>query len=264
MEIEPNTTVREIVVAIPASVSVLEDLGIDYCCGADKRLAEACQSAGLEISEVVRSIKAAEMAPRADTGSEDWIGQPLAKLMDHIVDKHHTYCRQEVARIEPLLAKVVNKHGGHHPEVRRISGLFSALSKELLMHLVKEEQTLFPYIARMEQTVTAGGSFPRPPFGTVQNPVHMMVLEHDNAGEALKEIRNLSSGYVPPPDACETYRSLYAGLKIFEADMHLHVHLENNVLFPRAVDLERAALSAAAATEGTTKDSERAAVPPAK
>lgn len=246
MEIDARQTVKEIVVAMPASANVFEQLGIDYCCGGEKRLDEACEAAGLQVEAVTRSLEAARSLaePREIV---DWNTQPMAALMNHIVEKHHTFCRQEVARLEPLLEKVVQAHGAAHPELRRIKTLFSGLSKELLMHLTKEEQTLFPYIARMEESVTQGITFPRPAFGTVQNPVRMMVLEHDNAGAALHEMQKLSGNYQLPPDASNSYWALYEGLTAFERDMHQHVHLENNILFPRAVAMEDATVSEARA-----------------
>jgi regulator of cell morphogenesis and NO signaling len=243
MEIDTRKTVKEIVLEIPASVGVFERLGIDYCCGGDKRLEDACQAAGRPVEEVLRSLEAAKTATQAETGATDWSRESLASLMNHIVEKHHSFCREELARLEPLLSKVSEKHRKNHLELRRIKVVFSGLSKELLMHLVKEEQTLFPYIARMEEAVTGGMAFPRPPFGTVQNPVRMMVLEHDNAGAALHEMRKLSGDYQVPPDACNSYEALYDGLRSFESDMHQHIHLENNVLFPRAVGMEDAATS---------------------
>lgn len=239
MEIDQRKPVKEIVLEMPASAKIFEQLGIDYCCGGDKRLDEACRAAGLQVEVVTRTLEAAGSTGHAQD-DVDWSGQPLASLMNHIVEKHHTFCRQEVTRLEPLLDKVIQAHGVVHPELGRLKALFSGLSKELLMHLMKEEQTLFPYISRMEEAATRGAPFPRPPFGTVQNPVRMMVLEHDNAGAALHEIRSLSGNYQLPVDACNSYRALYDGLKSFESDMHQHVHLENNILFPRAVAMEDA------------------------
>ena len=242
MEIDGTKIVKEIVLAMPSSAKVFEQLRIDYCCGGDKRLDEACRAAGVQLADVVQLLQAA--APAAGTGEEviDWSKKPLAELMNHIVEKHHTFCRQEVARIESLLDKVAQVHGDIHSELRRIKALFARMSKELVMHLIKEEQTLFPYIARMEEAVTRGMPFPRPPFGTVQNPIQMMVLEHDSAGATLHEIHELSHGYEVPPDGCGSYHSLYDAMRKFESDMHQHVHLENNVLFPRAVAMEETTL----------------------
>lgn len=241
METDARKTVKEIVLAMPASIEVFERLGIDYCCGGDKSLEEACRASGRPVEDVLRSLEEAKTAPCAEAEITDWSRRSLADLMNHIVKSHHTFCRQEVARLEPLLTKVSEKHGCNHPELSRLKSLFSGMSKELLMHLVKEEQTLFPYIARMEEAVTRGMPFPRPPFGTVQNPVQMMVLEHDNSGTALREMRQSSGDYRIPGDACNSYEALYEGLKSFESDMHQHIHLENNLLFPRAVAMENIA-----------------------
>ena len=244
MEIDTRKTVKEIVLEMPGSEDVFERLGIDYCCGGDKRLEDACQAAGRPVGEVLQLLEAAKNTVPAEAGASDWSQQSLASLVNHIVEKHHTFCRQELARLELLLAKVSEVHGANHPELRRIQTIFSGMSKELQMHLIKEEQTLFPYIARMEDAVTRGMPFPRPPFGTVQNPVRMMVLEHDNAGAALHEMRKLSGDHQVPEDGCSSYKALYEGLRSFESDMHQHVHLENNILFPRALALEDTAAAA--------------------
>ncbi len=243
MPIDATKSVKEIVLEVPASISVFERLGIDYCCGGDQQLEAACQAAGRPVEEVLRSLEAAKTATHGETSILDWSREPLARLMSHIVEKHHTFCREQVSRLEPLLAKVSEAHGARHPELRRLQNLFAGMSKELLMHLVKEEQTLFPYIAHMEETVRQGRPLLRPAFGTVQNPVRMMVLEHDNAGATLHEMRRLSRDYEVPADGCNSYRALYDGLMTFESDMHQHVHLENNILFPRAVGMEDAAVA---------------------
>lgn len=250
MQTDARKTVKEIVLAMPDSMEVFERLGIDYCCGGDRPLEEACRAAGRPVEDVLRSLEAAKTATRAGTRITDWNHESLASLMNHIVERHHTFCRQELSRLESLLTKVSEKHRTNHPELSRLKSLFSGMSKELLMHLVKEEQTLFPYIIRMEEAVTRCIPFPRPPFGTVQNPVQMMVLEHDNAGAVLHEMRQLSGDYRIPPDACNSYQALYEGLKSFESDMHQHIHLENNLLFPRAIEME----DVAAAAEERTRD----------
>ncbi len=176
--------------------------------------------------------------------SESWenrSGLPLADLMDHIVQRHHTFCRQEVARVGALFKEVTAKHGKGHPELKRMEALFSAISKDLLMHLIKEEQTLFPYIARVEEAVQQKTAVSWPPFGTVENPIRMMVLEHDQTGEELKEMGRLSNGYTPPASVPEDYAALYDALKAFERDMLEHIHAEDDLLFPRAVAMEEEA-----------------------
>ena len=173
--------------------------------------------------------------------SENWNDRSLASLIGHIVETHHVFCREEVARLHPLFKEVINKHGNAHPELKRIQDLFFKMSRDLSMHLLKEEQTLFPYIARVEDAVVRKASVSWPPFGTVENPIRMMLLEHDQTDEELKEIRKLSKEYTPPADACDHYAALYDGLAAFDRDMQRHIDVENHLLFPRAVAMEEEA-----------------------
>jgi regulator of cell morphogenesis and NO signaling len=172
---------------------------------------------------------------------EDWKDQTLASLIDHIVRKHHTYCRETCLRIDPLLAKVISKHGENYPALGQIQIIFASLRNELAMHLMKEEQMFFPYIVRLEEAKVSQSAPPGAPFGTVQNPTRMTVQEHDDAGRLIKEIRTWTQNFTPPPAACNSFRALYHGLEEFEADLHQHIHLENNLLFPRSIALEDAA-----------------------
>jgi len=172
------------------------------------------------------------------TESRSWTDEPLSAVMNYIVQKHHAYCRQQIAVIEPLLAEVSRVHGEKHPELKRIKSLFAKFSRELLMHLVKEEATLFPYIARMEEAVSRKETFPRPSYGTVANPVRMMMMEHDAANADFKEIRQASSNYQSPQDVSSDCEAVYQALKELEQDLLVHSDLEDKVLFPRAVALE--------------------------
>lgn len=230
-------TVRELAVEMPSATRVFERLGIDYCCGGGQSLEEACDSAKVKVDDVLRALEA-ESAPAAK-GPVDWTGAPLAKLIDHIVATHHAYVKAEVPRLEQLIAKVVSVHGQNHPELKQVQSEFRTLGAELGMHMMKEEQILFPYIADMEAAVEAGRSIPPCVFGTVRNPVQMMVMEHDAAGENLHAMREATDGFRAPADACVSYTTLYRALAEFEADLHQHIHLENNILFPRAVEMER-------------------------
>ncbi|HYX69115.1 MAG TPA: hemerythrin domain-containing protein [Terriglobales bacterium] len=178
----------------------------------------------------------AERQPREQT--TDWQAAPLAGLIEHIINTHHQFTRQELARLDPLLDKVCKVHGQNHPELLEIRRVFAGLSQELTLHMMKEERILFPYIAQMEEAVSRRQAPPVSPFGTVENPIHMMMTEHDSAGEALRQFRSLSSDYAPPADACVSYRTLYNALAEFEQDLHRHIHLENNILFPRAIGME--------------------------
>ena len=185
-----------------------------------------------------------EGSSRATSNSQgfaepEWKDEPLFRLMTHIVEKHHAYCRRELDAIEQLLQDVVRAHGEAHPELRRIQSLFARMGNDLKQHLVKEEQTLFPMIARMEEAHVRSQALPKLSFGTIANPIRMMVLEHDTGNKELDEIRRLSSGYAVPPDGSESYHTLYQKLREFEEDMQRHVHLEDRLLFPRAVSLEQ-------------------------
>ncbi|MGE5205746.1 MAG: iron-sulfur cluster repair di-iron protein [Chlamydiota bacterium] len=238
MNFDLNQTVRELAVENPAATRVFEKFGIDYCCGGGKSLREACRAANVAPDKLVELLQAADRG-KSTNGNKDWKSELLSDLIDHIVETHHAYTREELDRLEPLLAKVCSVHGQRHPELLRIQQLFAGLSQELTMHMMKEEQVLFPYINRMEEAVLERRPIVPSMFGTVQNPVQMMMHEHDSAGQALHEMRELSAGYTAPQDACVSFQTLYRTLDEFERDLHQHIHLENNILFPRAVEMER-------------------------
>lgn len=237
MQTIAEKTVREIALENPASMPVFESLGIDYCCGGERRLDDACRSAGVEVDRVLRLIGRAEHD--TNSVSEDWRQRPLTELIEYIVNKHHAFVRQELPRIEALLTKVYGKHGPAHPELHEIDALFRAIAQELSTHQFKEEHVLFPYIERMEKS-GAHNAAQRACFDSVARPIANMIAEHDDAGSILRQIRELSGGYAAPADACPTFHSLYRSLEGFERDLHRHVHLENNVLFLRAIEMEKA------------------------
>ena len=239
MSVTTEKTLRELVLETPAATRVLEKLGIDYCCGGNQSLEQACRAANLPIDQVLDSLEAAELATKPEGKDRDWQQEALADLVAHITSTHHKYTRSEIARLAPLLEKVRSVHGQNHPELQSIQTSFLGLADELTMHMMKEEMMLFPYIVRMEESVIEGQPILPPPFGTVQNPVSMMMHEHDSAGDALRAMRQASGGYAAPADACVSYQTLYRTLAEFEADLHQHIHLENNVLFPRAIAMEQ-------------------------
>jgi len=236
MTLQATKTVREIAVEMPASTRLFEKLGIDYCCGGGRPLAEACASMGLEVDEVVASLEQITEAKAAD--ARDWRAVSLNDLITHINNTHHVFTREELDRIEPLLAKVTRVYGERRPELARIEAIFLELKQELLLHMMKEEQVLFPYVRQLELAVAGVAAPPAGCFGTVQNPVRMMMMEHDAAGEMLRELRELSNNFTPPADACVSYQTLYAALEGLEKDLHQHIHLENNILFPGAIEME--------------------------
>ncbi len=240
MLIDKNKTVREFAVENPASTGVFEKFRIDYCCGGHLSLEEACRNAGAEVGQVAEMLeKAKGCSPSAGAAAEiDFQAMSLAALSDYIVRNHHTFTRAENERIAALLEKVCSAHGANHGELFEIQRIFGALRREIENHLLKEERMLFPYIALMESSLNFGLALPPAPFGSTRNPVKVMTQEHDAAGEHLREIRNLSNHFAVPTDACITYRMLYDALEGFETDLHRHIHLENNILFPKAIEME--------------------------
>jgi regulator of cell morphogenesis and NO signaling len=243
MTISSATKVRDIAVECPASVRVFEKLGIDYCCGGARSLEDACAGVSANMSEVLSRLEEALHQP-GDPEFAKWHTAPLDELAHHIVSQHHTFVRDEIPHIDALLVKVGSRHSELHPEVLEIDRLFSEVATELKTHMLKEEQVLFPYIAQMDEAARAGKSIPQAFFGSVGNPVSAMMKEHDHAGDLTDKISQLSNQYNPPAGACPSYRALYYALSEFEQDLHRHVHLENNVLFPRALKLEQTHKSA--------------------
>jgi len=233
-------TVREMALEIPAATAVFEKLGIDYCCGGGQTLAQACQAANVSISQVAEALAAASRAESATAEARDWQIEPLAELLAHIQSTHHVYTREAIGRLGPLFDKVCPVHGENHPELLRLREIFGGLAGELTTHMMKEEIVLFPHVLRMEEAVVAKEPVLPSPFGSVRNPVAMMMAEHDGAGNALRNMRRMSNGYTAPSDACVSFQTLYKALAALEADLHRHIHLENNVLFPRAIEMERA------------------------
>jgi regulator of cell morphogenesis and NO signaling len=238
MVLSSTQTVRQLATEIPNATRVFEKLGIDYCCGGGKSLEAACAYAKIAVADVLRTLEEGSV-PVEGAATPDFSEDSLNELVLHIVSRHHGYVKHEIPRLQKLLAKVVSVHGRNHAELIAIQKVFSALGAELTSHMMKEEMVLFPYIAQMELALESGKQLPRAAFGAVGNPVHMMELEHEDSGNALKELRSLTSNYTPPQDACFSYNTLFAALKDFETDLHQHIHLENNILFPRAIALEQ-------------------------
>jgi regulator of cell morphogenesis and NO signaling len=234
MSLDLETTVRDIAKKYPQAVRVFESFGIDYCCGGMQSLDEACRRAFISVAQVREAL---ERSPESqdDTGA-DWAAASLAELTDHIVARHHTFVRQETARLTELLGKVKAKHESNHPEMNRLEELFRALASELKLHMRKEEQVLFPMIRHLEQASREQDS-EMADFAGIVFPIERMISEHEDAGGILREIRTLTRSFEPPADACTSFCALYHGLEKFERDLHRHIHLENNILFPRAASM---------------------------
>lgn len=234
METTPNT-VAELASAFPQSIMVLEKLGIDYCCQGKQTIEQACSRRGITTDELLTLINA---APKPSAGGRAWGTEPMSEMVAFIVDTHHRYTREAFAMLAPIATKVRQVHGANHEELAAVEKLVQELSDDLIPHMLKEEQVLFPYINAVQVASMAGQEPPMPFFGTARNPIRMMMAEHETAGEKLLEIRTLTANFTLPPEACTSYRTLYAKLEELERDLHLHIHMENNILFPRAIETE--------------------------
>ena len=224
MTITDTTTVAEIASALPASVRVFQRYGIDFCCGGKTPLAVACEQQGLAFADVASAIDASAEAVAEE---RDWSGEPLPALIDHIVSTYHDALREELPRLESMANRVLRVHGPVAPHLTRLAAIVAELSSDLRMHMRKEELVLFPAI----RTIATGSAAGLP----IAMPITAMEDEHDHAGTLMSELEIITDGYTAPTWACETYRALYHGLAEFVSTMHVHVHLENNVLFPRAL-----------------------------
>ena len=227
-------TVGEIVATDPRAAAVFEQFGVDFCCGGSRSLTDACRTAAADPDAVVRALDA--LPPPA--GEDDVTQWPVERLIDHIINTHHGYVRSALPAITRYLAKLNDVHGARHPELARVAACFDGLRADFEQHMMKEEQILFPYVRDIATRGEACGRAPSP-FGTVENPIRMMEREHREAAEAMATIRKLTNGYKTPEDGCTTYAVCMDELDRFERDLHRHVHLENNVLFPKAVALEQ-------------------------
>lgn len=232
--ITTQQTVGEIVTESPGLARAFESLGIDYCCGGKKTLAQACSQKGLEPQVVLFTLREKARAGTKRDAAVDVSSMSLTELADHIEQTHHAYLHEELPRIAAMTLKVAAVHGDKDPRLKQVQETFRAMALELWNHMYKEEECLFPMIRQLE--ARKGSASPR--CGTVANPIRQMEVEHDDAGLALERLRELTDGYVPPKWACRTYRGLLAALAYLERDMHAHVHKENNILFPRAIQLE--------------------------
>jgi regulator of cell morphogenesis and NO signaling len=227
-----SSTVGQLVVERPARARIFEQHGIDYCCGGKLSLADACAKRGLDAAAVLAAIEAADAPSSAEP---DWAGVSLTELADHIEQTHHDYLRAELPRLSAMSKKVAAVHGDERPELVQLAQVFARFAGELYEHMLKEETIAFPMIRAIERGERADAG-PE----DLGCPISVMVQEHDEAGRALEKMRELTSDYTPPMAACNTYRALFDSLAQLERDMHAHVHKENNILFPRALQAEAA------------------------
>jgi regulator of cell morphogenesis and NO signaling len=232
--LSPQSTVGEWITEHPQWSVVFEQLGIDYCCGGKKPLDIACKQRGLDADTLATTLRAASALPHA--AETDAAAMSLTQLADHIERTHHAYLRQALPAIHQMAARVAERHGDTKPRLRELFNVFDALAQELLSHMQKEERVLFPIIRRLD--ADPSGNAPSQHPGGIDAPIAQMEHEHDDAGQALARMRELTDGFAIPDDACKTYTAMLQAMAEFEQDMHRHIHKENNVLFPRAAARE--------------------------
>lgn len=229
MQITTDTHVADLATTFPGTIRVFQHYGLDFCCGGKRPLGDVCRQHGLNVDELIKVLTDSLSEIRDDV---DWSTRPLSDLTAHILHRFHQPLRGELPRLRAMLDKVISRHGDTFGTVLEpLSRTFDDFHAELLSHMQKEEVILFPAIDARDR-----GDHDLPlPCGTIAAPVAVMEMEHEHAGEALATMRRLTDGFTPPEWACPTFRGLYHGLAELEREMHLHVHLENNVLFPRAL-----------------------------
>lgn len=230
-------TVGEIAAKDMRKAEVFKKFGLEFCCEGKKSLKESCDDAGVRVEEVSSAL--GNLSGENTPASRDYNSWDLDFLADYIVNIHHKYVRDSSPMLVDLAEKIANHHRGAHPELLEIKKHVDALIGEMAMHQRKEELKLFPFVRKMVQCEREGKPFTAPPFGSIDNPVKMMEEEHTEAGEHIHAIEKLSQGYLVPADGCESYRLYYHKLHEFDNDLHQHLHLENNILFPKAMKLEK-------------------------
>lgn len=229
---DPSATLGSLAAEYPASIPIFERFDLDYCCGGGRTLQCACAERGLDARIVLDAIFASEPKPAAS--ERNWTRATMTELSDHIEQTHHAFLRDALTRLKNVVPRVAAAHGDRHPELHRLAEVIGAFTAEMVDHLTREERVLFPWLRRLERRSEIQGG---PPW-SVRRPISCMVHDHDDAGAALAEMRSLTDNFTPPTDACGTYRSLLDTLRELERDTHIHIHKENNILFPAGVRAE--------------------------
>lgn len=240
MNAESSNTIGEIVAQDYRAASIFADLGIDFCCKGNRTIDEVCNKKDLDKKEILEKLNNLKAI---NSESIDFNAWPLDLLVDYIEKKHHRYIEEKTPVLLAFLDKLTKVHGGRHPELFEINNLFKASAGELAQHMKKEELILFPFIKKMVQSNITHTKIESPHFGLVENPITMMKHEHEHEGERFAKIATLSNDYTPPADACNTYKVTFSMLQEFEQDLHKHIHLENNILFPKAIELQKKVFS---------------------
>lgn len=234
---EENQIIGELVAKDYRTASVFKKYSIDFCCQGNRTIEEACEKKNIDTKKVLEDLVA--MMESKSESTTDYQSWPLDLLADYIEKKHHRYVQEKTLEIQPYLDKICKVHGERHPELLKIKEEFNASAGELAAHMKKEELILFPFIRKMTKAKLENAKVDAAHFGTVINPIQMMMSEHTVEGHRFMKIEELTNNYTPPQDACNTYRVSFALLKEFEQDLHLHIHLENNILFPKAIEIEK-------------------------
>ncbi len=237
MNIHQKRTVSDIVAEDYRTAAVFESKGIDFCCGGNITIEEVTSNNGIDAASLIKSLE--EAVRNEDAEASDFNAMPLNDLANYIVEKHHSYVEEKIPVLRIYLGTVCSAHGENHPELHEIAELFEVAAGNLTTHLKKEELILFPYISKMVAARKINVRPETPRFGSVKQPIAAMVNDHENEGERFKVIATLSNNYTIPDDACNTYKVTFAYLKEFEANLHKHIHLENNILFPKAIEMEQ-------------------------
>jgi regulator of cell morphogenesis and NO signaling len=230
-DITPDSRIGDLVATRPGLARIFEELRLDYCCGGKQSLAAASESRGLSVTTVIALLDAAAVALAASAAEVDAAGMSLKDLADHIEHTHHAYLKEELPRLAEMAERVACKHGHRDPRLQEMATTVVGLTQEMFQHMHKEEAVLFPLVRQIEGGLRGGFA------SSIGDPIRCMEEEHDRAGRATERLRELTDGFTPEADACNTHRALLHGLARFEADLHRHVHKENNVMFPRALAL---------------------------
>lgn len=234
---ETPSTIGELVANDFRKAEVFRKFGLDFCCGGHKSVKDACSEKGIDVLKVEQALAAVDST--ASNKNQDFNNWELDFLIDFILNTHHKYVADSIPMLYEYTAKVASVHGHSHPEVIEVAQLFKAVAEELESHMHKEEVILFPFIKKLILAKKNDIPYRAPGFGSIQNPINVMETEHESAGDSLKRMSEITDGFTPPDDACSTYRVLYAKLKEFESDLFQHIHLENNILFPKAIAVEK-------------------------
>ena len=236
MKAQVNQTVASIVTQYPSAIPLFEGLKIDYCCGGQKPLSEACAKVGASLESVLKSLETIP-EPIGESGRINWSERSISELIAFLFEKHHKYTRSQLALLEKLSEKVARVHGQNHAELLEVRKIYQQMAAELEHHLMKEEQVAFPYLLAIEKSASGTGTTIFPFEAFQGGPQRVLMMDHETVGEQLREVRRLTRDLTPPEDACVTYRAFFQAFLELEEDLHRHIHLENNVLFPMAEKL---------------------------